>query len=76
MPLLSESAARPIPAVTALRFLRGLVDDPASVALRLGVMFIKDKSESEMVDGAKLKEDTAASANYCNIVADEVAWCV
>lgn len=69
MPLLSDSAARPIPAVTALRFLRGLEDDPASVALRLGAMFIQeyaiaaDKLEYEKVEGVKEKEDTAASAN-------------
>lgn len=69
MPLFSDSAARPIPAVTALRLLRGLVDDPASVALRLGDMLIKenasfaDKFENEMMDGAKEKEDTAASAD-------------
>ena len=41
MPLLSDSAARPIPAAAALRLLKGLVDDPASVALGLGAMFIK-----------------------------------
>ena len=68
MPLLSESAARPIPAVTALRFLRGLEDNPASVALRLRFMSINedaistDNSENKIVDGAKQKEDTAASA--------------
>ena len=63
MPLLSESAARPIPAVTALRFLRGLVDDSASVALRLKAMFTKIQYESEVFDGVTEKKRTAASAD-------------
>ncbi len=76
MPLLSESAARPIPAVTALRFLSGLVDNPASVALRLRAIFIKNRFGGKIVDGAEEKEDTAASADCSNVRADEVAWCV
>lgn len=69
MPLLSDSAARPIPAVTALRFLRGLEDDPASVTLRLRAMLIQeyvivaDQLEYVKVERGKEKEDTAASAN-------------
>lgn len=63
MPLLSESAARPIPAVTALRFLRGLVDGLASVALRLKAMFVKVQYESETLSGIVEKENTAASAD-------------
>ena len=63
MPLLSESAARPIPAVTALRFLRGLVDDPASVALRLKAMLTKIQYENEIFDGVAEKKKTAARAD-------------
>lgn len=63
MPLLSESAARPIPAVTALRFLRGLVEDMGSVALRFKAMFVKIQYENEILDGIAVKENTAASAD-------------
>ena len=82
MPLLSDSTARPIPAVTALRFLRGLANDPASVALRFGAMLIKEyvvfmsETEHTIVDGAKENEGNAASAACWNTVIDEDLSCM